>query len=274
MNISIPTSSEEPEAEQRARSMITNQLRNAITKGDVDKVRALLMQGFDISAIFKYWDLTIALLHSAVSHGNIEIVKLLLAYGHDVNAAALENRRTPLHVAVIKKLSFHTIVCLLLECGADVECKMARQRKSGGKPLTTNGTQKWQPGDAMIRKDMDDWTDFRPLHCAAIYNRPESARHLREYGAEVDCRSAQFLNTPLHLSTVFGSSDVAEVLIKFGADQKTVDDSGFPVFRLGKQHRALMPPRAWGPSLFNVSITEHDTCVYYTTYASKAPTLS
>jgi ankyrin repeat protein len=59
--------------------------------------------------------------------------------------------------------------------------------------------------------------------------------------ADANTRSAQFLNTPLHLTTIFGNSNVAEVLIKHGADALALDNSGFPVFKLGHTYKTKIP---------------------------------
>lgn len=240
--------------QQRAIIMATNQIKHAITSGDAVNVAAILKQGADVSTTFEYASQTITLLHSAASHGYPEIVKLLLAFQHKIDAATPETGITPLHVAVIKGHS--TVVRLLLDCGADVECKMEKQRAPGEPPVSASGAQQWKDGQCHPNKVITDWSGFTPLHCAAIYNRPECARHLLECGADANARSAQFLNTPLHLTAIFGNSDVAEMLVKHGADELALDNSGFPVFKLGRSYKTKIPPRAWGPSLHGTATPE------------------
>jgi ankyrin repeat protein len=242
--------SQDPGA-HRIALMATNQLRNTIVNGDISNAAALLRQGVDISESFEYCGQTITLLHSAATLGNVEMVKLLLAYNSNINAATMETGTTPLHVAVIK--DHPAVVRLLLECGADIECKMHQKLVPGQQPVSPAGAPDSVDGLHNYQKQVNIWTGFRPLHCAAVYNRPECARQLLDFGATVDSRTAHHLNTPLHLSTVFGNSDVSEVLLKYGADREAKDSSNFTVFKLGPSHNVQVPPRGWDPSLHSTA---------------------
>ena len=64
-----------------------------------------------------------------------------------------------------------------------------------------------------------------PLHIIAIWGDLEAARVLIEAGAEIDARGEhQF--TPLHEAVSQGKAEVADLLLKHGANPKLVSDMG------------------------------------------------
>ncbi|HYD00243.1 MAG TPA: acyltransferase family protein [Phycisphaerales bacterium] len=66
-----------------------------------------------------------------------------------------------------------------------------------------------------------------PLGWTAIRNTPEATKYLLEIGADP---SARYLdrNTPLHTACFFGRAEIAELLIRAGADQTAASATGDP----------------------------------------------
>jgi len=68
-------------------------------------------------------------------------------------------------------------------------------------------------------------TALPPLYIACRNGRSNIARLLLEAGADVDARSNDRMNTPLHRVSAYGGSDLLGLLIQFGADVDAKDRS-------------------------------------------------
>lgn len=95
------------------------ELFNAIKRNDIEKVKELILAGFDVNTKDFYWG-TIPLHHAVCANANIEIVKFLLDNGAEVNAQN-KYKSTPLHWAA--SFSNKYIVKLLLDNGATIDIK-------------------------------------------------------------------------------------------------------------------------------------------------------
>jgi uncharacterized protein len=77
------------------------------------------------------------------------------------------------------------------------------------------------------------WSDdgFTPLHFAAFFGHPETARLLVDRGAELEARSTneQFAldAAPLHSASAAGQLEVCKVLLESGADVNAVQHGGY-----------------------------------------------
>lgn len=68
----------------------------------------------------------------------------------------------------------------------------------------------------------DDW---RPLHFAAAFGRPQTMRAMLEVGAEVNATDTDGL-TPLHLAAAAGHESIVRMLVAAGADRAATDRFG------------------------------------------------
>jgi len=79
---------------------------------------------------------------------------------------------------------------------------------------------------ALARARSDD--DFTPLHYAAFFDGPETARVLLEHGADVNAFADNDLGVrPLNSAAAAGQSDVAALLLEHGADPNAPTRRGF-----------------------------------------------
>ena len=94
-----------------------NKWRDAITRGDIDKVRVILSEGADVNAKDKFSQ-TALLYASRV--GNIDLVRLLVESGANLNITAKYNL-SALMLAVIN--GHGEVVRILINAGADLNIR-------------------------------------------------------------------------------------------------------------------------------------------------------
>ena len=78
-------------------SLYGTPLTNAITIGNLDVVKLLILHGANVNHVL--YNLSMPLLYAVNSNCNVEIIKFLIKSGADVNAAHKSSRITPLHLA-------------------------------------------------------------------------------------------------------------------------------------------------------------------------------
>ncbi len=166
------------------------QLWTAVTSGDESTVRAGLNQ-YKVNTIHNTDGQT--LLHKAAFEGQVGIVKILLDAGAVVDAVQ-DGKIRPLHIACQRG---HTATArLLLEQGANCE----------------------RPSNA----------GYAPIHLAAAGGHVETIELLanEEYACDLQQPSVSRLFTPLHRAAVFFKPETAKVLLELGAqvDPRTHDN--------------------------------------------------
>lgn len=72
-------------------------------------------------------------------------------------------------------------------------------------------------------RDARHWT---PLHYAVLHGRKAMVKSLVRYGAYVNARNADFLDTPLHIAAGKGLYSIVRELISCGADVNAVNKDG------------------------------------------------
>lgn len=79
---------------------------------------------------------------------------------------------------------------------------------------------------------------FTPLHLAAFFRHPETARLLVERGAPVDAvaRNEEIVVTPLHSAAAARETDTAALLLERGADPNARQAGGFTPLHAAAQH--------------------------------------
>jgi uncharacterized protein len=80
--------------------------------------------------------------------------------------------------------------------------------------------------------------DFTPLHYAAFFADPETARVLVEHGADVNAfaRNEQLEVTPLHSAAAARRTGTARLLLEHGADPEARQRGGFTALDAAEQN--------------------------------------
>lgn len=193
-------------ASPNARDHYGGALSRLITYGgDVDLARMLLDAGASADSPGVNGETAI---FEAVERGDEAIAKLLIERGANVNHKA-ENELVPLHEAVRGQPN-PRFVDILCEAGAD-----------------PNICKKQSP----------------PLIWAAQEASAEHVQRLLAHGARVDCRASYLAETPLHAAFSRGRDDIAQVLVRAGADRASKDARGISLTRVygpdGRDARAV-----------------------------------
>jgi ankyrin repeat protein len=81
------------------------------------------------------------------------------------------------------------------------------------------------------RKDIPD----QPLHVAALAGNRQVANLLLRHGADVNARGDQGM-TPLHCAALNGNLEMAELLLKRGADPTLKDDAGDTALQMASRN--------------------------------------
>ncbi|KAF9869188.1 ankyrin repeat protein [Colletotrichum karsti] len=166
-------------------------LHQAALSGDSQRLRALVSEGADLSAVTTVRGWTA--LHLAVQSGGEEAVTALLDAGANASAATSDGV-TPLHNAAAGRRVAATK--LLLDAGADVDAR--------------------------------NINDETPLHVVALFGNTQIAKLLVDSGADVSAKDC-YGNTPLHIAAAHELLDIIQILLDAGADMNAVNNNGNPV---------------------------------------------
>lgn len=204
-------------------------LHYAVQNGKIDIIYSLLFNGVDTNIQDNNkW----TALHKAVLSGDKNIVKLLLLSGADIDARN-NIYETPLFIAA--KNGNRQIVEMLLNFGADIyksdnnlETPYEVTLKPEIKAMIHSEEVKRvknliQIGAPDTRDSDAEWT---PLYRAVGKGDKELAELLLKAGADVNARNTEIGETPLHLALEKHDKDMVKLLLDHGADTSIRDNGG------------------------------------------------
>lgn len=115
---------------------------------------------------------------------------------------------------------------------ANIEAQMKTEALTGG--------NRWDGRRTAVVDDIDFGGGRHIMHLAAMHGDVPILRYLRKRGASIHLQKEEDFRTPLHLAATFGTKEVVELLIKWGA---AVD---------ARAHAG------WTPLLLAVLLSNHD----------------
>lgn len=196
-------------------------LQPAIRRGNQALVQQLVASGADINAVDEAGTTPLT---AAVLAGNPQILSYLLAHGADVNARQWHGGSTALLSAVLA--GRRDLAQILLAAGARCDLRFA-----DGESVLHRAAKHGDP--AMIElllaanadlKALDDlWNT--PLDDAVMHDRKDAAATLLRHGADPRRVHPRDGRGPLHEACIEGSSVIAVLLIRAGADPTLRDRS-------------------------------------------------
>jgi ankyrin repeat protein len=234
-----------------------NQVYNAVSDGNVEKLREYLNQGVDAKLDHK-WN---SLLFIAANKGHKEIADLLLTVGANVN---LEGINSPLYAATNK--GYKEIVEMFILHGADVNqergnnsllClaanrgykEIAELLIEGGVDINY-GLEKQDSANALLEAMIEKHSEIAEaliykgaktgLHCAALQGDTDSIiKLLTKENDSINSKrywmTEGILVTPLHLAAIAGFKDTVEILLNNGADiegvETNLEEKSTPLFQ-------------------------------------------
>jgi|GEM_PF-3410609 len=181
-------------AKRKIKKIESVDIFEVLKKNDLEALKSHLASGKAASARNKQGE---TLLYAAASSGNLEAVKLIIASVGGVNGVNENDKKTPLHGAVMADSL--KVAAFLIEKGADVNKK--------------------------------DTFGHYPLHLGIKKSNGDLVKLLIAGGAQVNVKALDG-ETPLHAAAGKGSIDIITILLKEGADKKAKDFYGdLPVNR-------------------------------------------
>lgn len=168
------------------------ELMSAISSKDFEKAKVMVLNN---EQIFLTDSNQRSALHYAARIGNLELVRLLVERGANIDEKDIFSQ-TPLMLSISEEISN-----FLIANGANIEFAEANRRVRNFDPL---------------------------LKIAVMNNSVEEAKNLLEHGAIVNVLDKQ-ARTPLFFCH---SIEMAELLVRYGADIKKVDSSCTSIFEV------------------------------------------
>lgn len=169
-------------------------------------------------------------LHHAAKHGRVTVTETLLAAGADLNLRAGEDEISPLETAAGE--GHLDVLKAMIEHGADVDAPSSNgrtaliyavsQNKVGAIDMLVAAGAKIEARDVVGRTALHH-AAHRPRHF-------EAALCLVNLGADVNALTEKLGQAPLHYAAAQagkkGTADMADLLIRWGADETIADKNG------------------------------------------------
>jgi ankyrin repeat protein len=241
-----PCLSAEPPTAQKGREaadvpLAGVSIHEAAQAGDIEKVKALLVQGIDVNGKDSRG---LTLLHVASLSGHEELVRFLINRGADVSAKADGGQKaTPLHMAAA--MGHKGVVEILLARGADINVQRHGQAPLSLAVVTGNkdmvefllsnqaevtasvlGTAKKSGRKELLDTLLanKDSADILLLKAAEEGNQ-EFVRSALDHGADINVKDS-FGLTPLHHAAANGNEEMVGVLLEHSAAVDVEDNAG------------------------------------------------
>lgn len=193
-------------------------------RGDLESVSILLFHGADIEMSNASGTLAI---HQAAANGHLKVVELLLQRGSPLDGKSL-TFGTALHAACRK--CHKKVALILLQNGADPSVQ-DQERKTPLHIIASMGEDQCDILRAILDhhpnlKDVQDSNGNTALHLASISGNLDTAEILVAYGA--DCHIGdKFSAQPLFRAAGCGHAEIVQLLLqKGGADPNAADSFG------------------------------------------------
>jgi len=209
------------------KAAIDSALLEATLIGDINNVKKALNSGANINA---QDDIDFTPLQYSARGGHYEIVKLLLEKGASINIKDTIGE-LPIH-----KIENLKVTQILIEKGSDVNAKNNQlqtpldnaikfQKHKTIKLLRKHGGKMSEELDAAEQGSKADAPDITIHEAAGDGNIEVVIQHL-DAGTDVNAEQGIPEWTPLHLASQFNRKEVAELLIRKGADMNAKDQDG------------------------------------------------
>ncbi len=232
-------------------SKLNRDIIYASSKGDVQKIQALVAQGADVNSLNYYG----GPLHNAAKHGHVDTLRYLIECGSNLHAKVYEGK-TPLHEAA--QSGSLDALDVLIQAGADVHI----QDHYGGTPLRSaalwghidvvkyliekcnsdvntrdhyGGTPILRVGNIEVLKylitrgadvNTTDNHGTTPLHSAAEQADLDTLLYLvTEHRVNVNARDKDGI-TPLHFAIISKNTEVIDLMVQVGAHVNSCDNNG------------------------------------------------
>lgn len=196
----------------------------ACGKQQLEVVQFLIEKGANINSRMKFG---VSVLCAAIDKDVkcYRLVKLLIDQGIDLNVRE-GDYETPLQSAV--RNNNCAVVKLLIDHGVDPNV-----HSDYGTPLQRHICFLPNPDEKMAvflvengARAVEYNFGSTDLHLAAIYGLPELAQALIKYGADVNLRN-EYGKTPLYYAKVHSYQKVADILLAAGADQNSIIETNY-----------------------------------------------
>jgi ankyrin len=188
--------------------------QNAIKKGQLDDVRTLLENGFDVN---KPLEGGVAPLHAAIINNQENIAIILIQAGAKLDTPDASTHATPLHMAALYGRT--NIVELLIQKGANINALMKFDITSLQVAAQFNQIS---IVEILLKNKANvnhvDQEGFTALHMAAQNGDEIITRLLIDAGAKINIRDKTKKATPLMIAEENNHANVALLLRERGAE--------------------------------------------------------
>lgn len=207
----------------------------AVKNGHVELVKFFLEKGVNPNAVITEDDEAATLLIAAINYDQSEVVDLLLSYGANPNYS---NKQidTPLHMAVYNNNIDAVRALIAFDANPNINNQKGYSPLYLAKLCGNDEIAQTLLECESLDLDAVDTNGYIQLHVAIIQNRDDIAEMLIKNGANVDIPDNNG-STPLHRAAYLGLTKTVELLLDAGADPLITNNlHDIPFYVAVKQH--------------------------------------